>query len=200
MRVHAKPGILFLFTLALLGGVSFWLNRYLLAADTSSFEAEKARALASPYANDLGPEAIDVSAYPPEHQRTYKELFAQRCARCHSPARPLNSQFIEPEGKGEGKAAKIAEWKQSDPDLFKDKNIWQIETNVWERYVKRMMAKPGCNIAPPEGKAIWKFLVYDSNRRKLGANKAKWAAHRQRLLADFKAKYPARYKELYEAH
>lgn len=36
----------------------------------------------------------------------------------------------------------------------------------WERYVKRMMRKPGSGIAPEEGKKIFDFLKYDSSVRK----------------------------------
>lgn len=36
----------------------------------------------------------------------------------------------------------------------------------WERYVKRMMRKPGSNINAQEGKAIYEFLAYDSKTRK----------------------------------
>jgi cytochrome c5 len=36
----------------------------------------------------------------------------------------------------------------------------------WERYVKRMMHKPGSGINAAEGKKIFDFLVYDSNVRK----------------------------------
>ncbi len=36
----------------------------------------------------------------------------------------------------------------------------------WERYVKRMMHKPGSGINPTEGKKIFDFLVYDSSIRK----------------------------------
>jgi hypothetical protein len=36
----------------------------------------------------------------------------------------------------------------------------------WERYVKRMMHKPGSGINPAEGKQIFDFLVYDSSIRK----------------------------------
>jgi mono/diheme cytochrome c family protein len=166
---------------------------------SGAYEAEKAKAMANPYANDLGPDKIDVSSYPAEHQKAYKEVLQVKCAKCHTASRPLNSQFVEPLGKSAEKDAKIAAWKKSDPDLFSNKNIWQVESNIWQRYVKRMMSKPGCDISEAEGKLVWGFLVYDSNQRKLGKNKAAWKAHRAKLLADFKAKYPARYKELYEA-
>jgi hypothetical protein len=174
------------------------------ADNATSYEAEKAKALAQPYANDFGPTTIDVSGYPAEMQDTYKNLLSVKCARCHQPSRPLNSQFVEPSGDKAGHQAKIAQWKASNPEMFKDKLVWQIEgykagqPGVWERYVKKMMSKPGCNISQPEGKKIWQFLTYDSEKRKTGANAAKWAEHRRKLLADFKAKNPARYKELYE--
>jgi hypothetical protein len=175
------------------------------ADDAGSYAAEKAKALASPYPNDFGPATIDVSSYPPELQTTYKTLFP-KCARCHELSRPLNSQFIEPSGDKPGQAGKIAAWKASNPEMFKDKLVWQIEgwtasqPGVWERYVKKMMSKPGCNISPAEGKKIWQFLTYDSEKRKTGANAAKWAEHRRKLLADFKASHAARYRELFETN
>ena len=36
----------------------------------------------------------------------------------------------------------------------------------WERYVKRMMHKPGSGIDATDGKKIFEFLVYDSSVRK----------------------------------
>jgi hypothetical protein len=173
-------------------------------AEDTSYEAEKAKALKNPYANDFGPASVDVSSYPQEMQQTYKELFLVRCQRCHQASRPLNSQFVEPSGPKEQHPAIIAKWKAEHPEMFQDKLVWQIEgksaagPGIWERYVKKMMSKPGCNITPPEGKKIWQFLCYDSEKRKTGANAANWAEHRRKLLADFKAKYPDRYRELYE--
>ena len=41
---------------------------------------------------DRGPNFIDVSAYPPEMQEYYK-LFERKCSRCHTLARPINSEF-----------------------------------------------------------------------------------------------------------
>lgn len=134
------------------------------AEEQMTVEQEKEKAQ-NPYANDFGPDKIDVSNYPPEHQENYK-LFVERCSRCHTIARPINSQF-----------------SQSDE---------------WERYVKRMMRKPGCEMPTDEAKKVWQFLVYDSQTRKLGEKEAEWKKHREKLLGDFKTKYPERYKELYE--
>ncbi|HNI57665.1 MAG TPA: hypothetical protein PKZ00_08780 [Elusimicrobiota bacterium] len=167
------------------------------AADPAA-EAEKQKALANPYANDLGPATVDVSAYPKEHQDAYKNVLLVKCQKCYTAARPLNSQFFEVPGKKEEKAGNLAKLQSGQKVLFSNKNVWQVETDIWQRYVKRMMSKPGCDISDVEGKAVYRFLVYDSEQRKSGKNAAAWKTHREKLLADFKAKYPARYKELYE--
>jgi hypothetical protein len=204
---HHKHWVVGFLMVGLGVGVS---SRFLpiVAADTdtagATYEAQKATALANPYANDLGPASVDVSSYPQELQDTYKNIFLVKCQRCHTASRPLNSQFVEPSGPKDQHQAKIDAWKKSNPEMFQDKLVWQIEgwtpshPGAWDRYVHKMMAKPGCNIAPTDGKKIWQFLTYDSEHRKTGANAAAWAEHRRKLLADFKAKYPDRYRELYE--
>ncbi len=153
-------------------------------------DAEKEKALKNPYPNDFGPATVDVSKYSAEAQAGYK-IMQDKCAKCHAPSRPLNSQFVDL------KADEIAKAKVSNPEMFKDKLIWQVEDGIWQRYVKRMMAKPGCNISSDQGKKIWKFVVEDSKKRKTGANAGTWAEHRKKLLAEFKQKYPARYTELF---
>ena len=161
------------------------------AAGKSAAELEKEKAMKNPYPNDLGPDKIDVSKYSPEQQEGYK-LLQDKCSRCHTPSRPLNSQFLQL------KAEEQAGVKAANPDLFKDKLVWQVETDIWQRYVKRMMTKPGCGIADADAKKIFRFLVEDSKRRKTGANAKSWAEHRRGLLAQFKTKFPDRYKELFE--
>ena len=42
---------------------------------------------------DKGPNFIDVSTYSSEMQENYK-LFEQKCSRCHTLARAINSKFI----------------------------------------------------------------------------------------------------------
>ena len=110
----------------LISGSALW------AADApdkagATYEAQKATALANPYANDLGPASIDVSSYPSELQSTYKDILLVKCQRCHTASRPLNSQFVEPSGPKDQHQAKIAEWKKSHPEMFQDKLVWQIE-------------------------------------------------------------------------
>lgn len=41
----------------------------------------------------------------------------------------------------------------------------EFTAEEWERYVKRMMRKPGSNIAPAEGKKIIEFLKYYTEQR-----------------------------------
>ncbi len=45
------------------------------------------------YPADKGPNFIDVSTYSPEMQENYK-LFEQKCSRCHTLARAINSEFV----------------------------------------------------------------------------------------------------------
>ena len=48
------------------------------------------------YPADKGPSFIDVSDYPQEIQTLY-ELFTNKCSRCHTVARPINSTFTPEE-------------------------------------------------------------------------------------------------------
>jgi len=173
-------------------------------AAKSAAELEKEKALANPYPNDFGPDTLDeatLKSYPENIQEGYKLLRGsdakKNCQTCHTASRPLNSRFVEPEGKDVAeKEAKIAQLKKEHPEYFKDGSVWQIEPEIWRRYVKRMMAKPGCGISNADGKKIWEFLVYDGWHRKVGANAEKWKAHREQLVNELKAKKPARYEEL----
>ena len=45
---------------------------------------------------DKGPDKIDVSAYPAAQQANYK-LFAGKCSKCHTIARPLNTVMTKDE-------------------------------------------------------------------------------------------------------
>jgi hypothetical protein len=45
---------------------------------------------------DKGPASIDVSAYPAGIKKNY-ELFREKCAQCHTLARPINSDFAMPD-------------------------------------------------------------------------------------------------------
>ena len=180
---------------------AYWLKAEGTSADDKAkSEAEKQAAQANPYANDLGPDSLPesvLSKYPKEIQAGYT-LTVQKCTVCHSASRPLNSQFAQPEGAKKADREKaLAALKKTDPELFKNKHVWQIESDIWQRYVFRMQSKPGCEITEAEAKQIYRFFDHDSKARKLGKNKAAWKAHREKLLADFKTKNPKRFDELY---
>ena len=153
-------------------------------------QAEKEKALKNPYPNDFGPGGLDVSKYEPALQEGYK-LVQEKCSRCHSASRVLNSQFLELSKE------ETAALKAKSPELFREKFVWQIEPGIWQRYVRRMMAKPGCSISGEEGKKIWRFVAEDSKKRKTGASAKSWGVQRKKLLADFKASHPEKYKELF---
>ena len=66
----------------------------------------------------------------------------------------------------------------------------------WERYVKRMMHKPGSGIGSSEGKKIFEFLAYDSSVRKKAMVDEKLAkvspeekAADEKKIAEIRAKY-----------
>ena len=142
------------------------------------------------YPNDFGPAEIDVSSYPKEMRLNYK-LFAFKCQACHTIARPINTQFLEL-SQDEQTALRAKE-----PELFKNDKVWHIEDKIWNRYVKRMMSKPGCPVQGEDGKKIWQFLVYDSKARKTGVNRQTWGAQRKKLVDDFKKDYREAYEKVF---
>lgn len=44
------------------------------------------------FAADKGPQTVDVSAYPDEIKDAYK-MFSTKCSKCHTLARPINSDM-----------------------------------------------------------------------------------------------------------
>lgn len=166
------------------------LSAAAMASDKKAESPASSTVASDLYPNDMGPDEVDVSEYPKPIREGYK-LTRFKCAACHTPARPLNSQFLELSAEEE------AQFKKDHPDIYKDKRLVHIEDKIWNRYVKRMMAKPGCPVKGDDGKKIWEFLVHDSKARKTGAAAKAWAEHRQKLLADFAKSHPDGYKKLF---
>jgi hypothetical protein len=121
------------------------------------------------YADDLGPDTIDVSAYSADMQAGYKK-FEAKCAVCHSAARAVNS------------------------DLVTSKEWERYIKRMWQRPPCCNLCPV---ISKADAKAIWKFLTYDSQIRKTGPNAEAWQKHHHALLAEFKARYPKKYQEHY---
>ena len=84
---------------------------------------------------DKGPSAVDVSKYPAEQQKGYK-VFADKCAKCHTIARPINTVMTNAEweryvkrmmhkpnsGIGDSQGKQIFEFVVYDQVERKDKN------------------------------------------------------------------------------
>ena len=51
-----------------------------------------------PDARDKGPDRIDVSKWPEDQQGHYR-VFIDKCNKCHTVARPINSRFTAEEWK-----------------------------------------------------------------------------------------------------
>jgi hypothetical protein len=45
---------------------------------------------------DKGPATLNVSGYPPDIQKDYK-VFSEKCAKCHTIARPINTTMSQAE-------------------------------------------------------------------------------------------------------
>ena len=84
---------------------------------------------------DKGPGKVDVSSYPPEQQKGYK-VFADKCSKCHTIARPINTTMTAPEwsryvkrmmhkpnsGISDSQGKAIYEFLAYDQQARKDKN------------------------------------------------------------------------------
>jgi len=65
------------------------------AARAGAEEPDSAAIKAHLKALDSGPKTIDVTKYPEEQKAAYK-VFSKKCAKCHTIARPINSEFVLP--------------------------------------------------------------------------------------------------------
>lgn len=72
------------------------LGVIILVAIGMIFALRAQRTVPKTYPADKGPNVIDVTAYPAKMQEIY-ELFRNKCSRCHTVARPINSTFTPEE-------------------------------------------------------------------------------------------------------
>ena len=129
----------------------------ILLIASAAFAAGKLteRELNARFYYDLGPDQIDVSAYPADHQERYT-LFADKCAQCHTLARPINSPL-----------AKREDWRRY----------------VNRMHIKAA-ASSKKEISADDRSKIVDFLVYDSKIRKIDS-KADFAQQVTALKARF---------------
>lgn len=176
-------------------GIALWLS--LLSLSLVSGTEKTSRTPEPRYANDMGPAEIDVSDYPPRMQTLYRSNFQKNCSVCHTPARALNSEFLEIDGSA------LEELRRSHPAWLADPWVLKAGKDIWKKYVKQMKMRPPCCGACPvmtlsESRDIWEFLVYDSIHRKTGVLGASWQKERRALLKKFSEQYPEKFKERYE--
>ena len=79
------------FRLGALTGLAFLMTAGMVLAQQEDTATQKARLKKL----DAGPKKIDVSKYSKEMQTGYS-LFASKCVKCHTLARPINSPFVLP--------------------------------------------------------------------------------------------------------
>ena len=119
--------------------------------EPSKFTLEQLKAR---FHTDLGPDAVDASAYPAEAREGYP-VFVQVCSQCHSLARALNAD-----------EATRPEWEQHLRRMHEKTLVY----GWWTDFGKKDAGK------------ILDFLVHDSKVRKLD-DKAGFAARTERLKA-----------------
>ncbi len=136
---------------------------------------------------DLGAETIDVSSYPAEYRKIYDEIFLHIYPFMRGgTARAINSPLIELDPAGEEAL------RREHPELFADPRVASVSPDGWRLEVTRVKNRPPCCGACPvlsrrDAVELRRFLVYDSLRRKTGANAAAWVAARRELIQRFDA-------------
>lgn len=149
--------------------------------------AEAAAAPSSPLevVEDLGPAEIDVSTYPPEQQRVYRDIFLPVYGFIRGgPARVISSPLVEIDAAGED-----AE-RRAHPAIASDPRLVAYTRGGWRAEVLHLKNRPRCCGACPvltraDAEALRRFLVYDSLRRKTGAAAEPWADRRRELIRRF---------------
>lgn len=103
---------------------------------------------------DKGPATINVSQYPAEQQKQYK-LFSDKCAKCHTLARPINTTMTDPEwaryvkrmmhkpnsGISEVQGKAIYEFLSFDQKQRKDKNPAAFHKSLSDEEIEKLKAQ-----------------------------------------------------------
>jgi cytochrome c5 len=102
---------------------------------------------------DKGPNKIDVSSYPPEQQKGYK-VFADKCSKCHTIARPINTTMTRAEweryvkrmmhkpnsGINDNQGKTIFEFVAYDQENRKDKNPTAFFKSLSDEEIEKLKA------------------------------------------------------------
>jgi mono/diheme cytochrome c family protein len=103
---------------------------------------------------DKGPDKINVSAYPPDQQKGYK-VFLDKCSKCHTIARPINTIMTLPEwsryvkrmmhkpnsGISDSQGKTIYEFLAYDEENRKDKNPSAFSKSLSDEEIEKLKAQ-----------------------------------------------------------
>ncbi len=103
---------------------------------------------------DKGPDKINVSAYPADQQKGYK-VFVDKCAKCHTIARPINTTMTKPEweryvkrmmhkpnsGISDAQGKTIFEFLAYDQENRKDKNASAFFKSLSDEEIEKLKAQ-----------------------------------------------------------
>lgn len=103
---------------------------------------------------DKGPNKIDVASYPPAQQKAYK-TFTDKCSKCHTIARPINTTMTRDEwaryvkrmmhkpnsGISDSQGKAIFEFLAFDQEKRKDKNPSAFYKSLSDDEIEKLKAK-----------------------------------------------------------
>jgi cytochrome c553 len=103
---------------------------------------------------DKGPASVNVGSYPPEQQKAYK-VFADKCAKCHTIARPINTTMTKPEweryvkrmmhkpnsGISDSQGKTIYDFLAYDQETRKDKNPTAFFKSLSDEEIEKLKAQ-----------------------------------------------------------
>ena len=103
---------------------------------------------------DKGPATVNVSSYPAEQQKNYK-VFADKCSKCHTIARPINTTMTKPEweryvkrmmhkpnsGISDSQGKLIYEFLAFDQESRKDKNPSAFFKSLSDEEIEKLKAQ-----------------------------------------------------------
>ena len=103
---------------------------------------------------DKGPDKVDTSKYPAEQQKGYK-VFGEKCAKCHTIARPINTTMTKDEwsryikrmmhkpnsGISDTQGKTIYEFLAYDQETRKDKNSSAFFKSLSDEEIEKLKAQ-----------------------------------------------------------
>jgi cytochrome c5 len=103
---------------------------------------------------DKGPAKIDVGSYPAEQQKGYK-VFSDKCSKCHTIARPINTTMTKDEwsryvkrmmhkpnsGISDSQGKTIFEFLAYDQESRKDKNPSAFYKSLSDEEIEKLKAQ-----------------------------------------------------------